>query len=284
VPIGDAWVYIAANGDLVLWRDGVERDRHAADAMLDSRIVVNEQGQAAVYVEPTDRYPHGVMGDTLEAAALIVFTAENDTLTVTARVQLPARDVFEGLIPMWADIDGDGNPDVVTTVSNSAVGARLVVYRADGTLLAETPPVGRGNRWRHQIAFAPFGPDGTMELAEVQTPHLGGIVQFWHYDADLGTLVLSAAGNGRTSHIYGSPNLDQALAGDFDGDGIPELVLTDQGRRRVTGLQRRDGVIREVWSFNLPAAPVTNFAAVNTPDGLMLAIGLADGTLRIWGP
>jgi len=87
------------------------------------------------------------------------------------------------------------------------------------------PAVGRGNRWRHQIAVAPFGPNGELELAEVLTPHIGGIAGFYRMDGD--SLNLVAQQDSVTSHSVVSRNFDMGLAGDLDGDGQPEQVVFD---------------------------------------------------------
>ena len=52
----------------------------------------------------------------------------------------------------------------------------------DGHLVAEGPTIGQGYRGRHQIAVAPFGPNGELELVDVLTPHLGGIVEFYQLE------------------------------------------------------------------------------------------------------
>lgn len=131
-----------------------------------------------------DRYPHNVLGNSLEAAGLLIFTSEKDALIETARAWLPDHEVFEGLSPMWADVDADGSDELATTVSNANQGSRLVIYRTDGTLLAESPAIGQGYRWRRQLTFGAFGPNGEMEIAEVQTPHIGTVVQFWRFEPD----------------------------------------------------------------------------------------------------
>ena len=62
-------------------------------------------------------------------------------------------------------------------------------------------------------------------LAEVLTPHIGGIVGFYRMDGD--PLNLVAQQDGVTSHPVFSRNLDMGLAGNLDGDGQPEFVVFD---------------------------------------------------------
>lgn len=286
----DRTVYIAENGDIVLLnRDNAEMVRLPLNALPDARIVISEGGLAAVYVAATDtRYVHGALGDDLEAAALIVLDLNSGVVPVI--IELPGEQVFEGIAPLWADVTGDGVDDIVTTVSDGAEGARIHVYSAaDGVLLASGPSTGEGESWRHQLAWGPFGPAGENELVEVLTPHTEGVAGFYRYNG-AGGLELVAQAPGYTSHVFGSRNLDMAVAGDFNGDGQPEIVLPSQDRTRIVGLQRGDGDggIVEAWTLPLDGELVTNLSAVTLPDGrLGLAAGVDgdDGPrMRLWLP
>ncbi|GAB4515807.1 MAG: hypothetical protein OHK0046_19840 [Anaerolineae bacterium] len=281
-------VYVAADGAVVL-RDTLADEellRLPFGALPDARLVLNsDQTQAAVIVGATNtRYVHDVLGDDLEGAALMVLDLE--TGSVPTIIDLPGDEVFEGIAPIWADVDEDGTDDLITTVSSSGSGAQLRVYRAaDGSLLASGEAIGQSNRWRHQLAWGAFGPNGENELVEVLTPHLGGVVGFYRYNGTA-TLERVAELPGYTSHIIGTRNLDMAVAGDFNGDGQPEIVLPDQARGRIAGLQRgAEGTVREVWTLPLEGTAVTNLAAITLEDGrLALAVGLAEGRLRAWLP
>ncbi|NJL96001.1 MAG: hypothetical protein HC915_20855, partial [Anaerolineae bacterium] len=254
----------------------------ALAALPDARPVMNANGLVALYTAATDRYPHAVLGDALEGGALVILATQAGELALHSRVDLPASAVFEGVAPFWADLDVDGLPEVVTTVSAAGEGARLRVYRADGAPLTETPPIGLGFRWRHQLAVAFFDDGETPLLVEVRTPHLGGVVGFWRLEGDM----LVEVGNlrGYTSHLIRSPNLDMAVAGDFSGDGLPEIVLMNSDNpSEVVGLQfsAADGVLEA--AFRLQSAPLsTNFAPVHLPDGrLVLGYGTEAGTWEI---
>ena len=289
-PLSDiAWfpnrqLYVTKNGELVLWHRNRLFDRLPLNVLPDARLVVNDAGQIAVYTQATDqRYVHGVVGDEFEAAALTVLDIKDDQLNVIAQIDLPDNDVFEGIAPFWADIDQDGADDLVATVSNGAVGAQVRAYRADGSLLATGPAIGRGGRWRHQLAFGPFGPNGEQELVDVLTPHIGGVVEFYRHNGDHLEIVASLPGY--TSHVIGSRNLDMAVAGDFNGDGQPEIVLPTQDRTSIAGLQRTADGVQEVWRLPLDGVLSTNLSAVTLPDHtLALAAGTVDGRLRIWLP
>lgn len=282
VVLPDGLLYVANNGDVVRISRGSIAARRALDALPDARIVVCG-GWGAVYAGQTDRYAHGVLGDAVEASALVVFDVE--TLDEVYRITLDGGMVFEGLTPLWTDLDGGGSEELIATVADAEFGARIRVYAGDtGDQVAEGPLIGRGGRWRHQLAAGAFSEDGVIELASVLTPHIGGVVQFSRLNgADFPVV---AELRGFTSHVLYSDNLDMAVAGDFDGDGRVELVLPDQERRNLAGL-RRDGPqdVEIAWVVPVDGAVSTNLAALTLADGhLALAVGTDSGLLHIWLP
>jgi hypothetical protein len=236
------------------------------------------------YSEPTDRYPHGALGDRNEWASLIAISLDGDDRTLK-QYDLSDDEVFEGLYPLAADVDGDGEEEIVTTVSNSNDGARLVVFKHTSSgleLFAESAPVGTGFRWLHQIAVAPFGPNGEIEIAVVETPHVGGIAKFYRLVGGRLDLVASEAG-GYMSHLNGSRNLDQAAAGDFDGDGNVELLVPSRDQETLVALRRIGDSVEEVWKLELGSRLGTNLSVVETEDGgLVLGASTENGILHIW--
>jgi hypothetical protein len=283
-PIGDDLLYIDPAGAVILARDGQSITRQVLNALLDGRIVVNSSHQAAVYTNADDeRYTHGVLGDDYEGTELTVLQVNDTELAIVTAITLPEPDVFEGISPFWADVDQDGVEDLVTTVSNAQVGAQIRVYRVDGSLLASGPVIGQGGRWRHQLAFGPFGPDGELELVDVLTPHIGGVVEYYRLNG--AELEIVASEPGYSSHILGSRNLDLAVGGDFNGDGQIELAIPTQDRSAIAGLQRSAAGIEEIWRLPLDGTLASNLSAITLPDNtLALAAGTADSRIRIWLP
>ncbi|MFP4322171.1 MAG: hypothetical protein ACLFTK_06945 [Anaerolineales bacterium] len=285
VRYGDSWLVVGENGDLLRADvDGTILQRWALNLAPDVVPVVSEQARVAVYAEATDaRYVHNIMGDRLEHAGLAVLApAEDGTLQLIGRVALPGDQVFEGLSPLWADVTADSTPDLITTVSDGRNGAQVQVYAASGALLATGPAIGQGLRWRHQLAWGPFGADGENGLVEVLTPHIGGVVGF--FSLQDATLVRAAALPGYTSHIINDRNVDMAVAGDFNGDGTPEIVLPNQARDRVAGLQVSGATFVEVWSLPVEGQVITNLAATTIlGDRLALAVGTQE-SIYMWVP
>jgi hypothetical protein len=277
-------LYIAQNGDVVSLSNDFEVSRLPINALPDARPVVNRGGQIAIYTGATDqRYAHGVLGDTLEAASLTILNVDGATLAVATQIELDGDSVFEGIAPIWADVDGDGADDLITTMSNGVGGAQLRVFRADGAPLADGEAIGQGNRWRHQLAFGAFGVNGETELVDILTPHIGGVVEYFRLNGN--TLERAASITGYSSHGLGSRNLDMAVAGDFNGDGQLEMVVPDQAQTRIAGLQRTADGIVEIWSLPLDGGLTSNLFALTLPDGrLALAAGTDANVLRAWIP
>lgn len=285
VPLAnDGRLYVASNGDLIYAVRSEELSRLALNLQPDAQITVSATDQIAVYAEATDqRYVHGIMGDNLEGAALVVLQLTDNLLEIVARVDLPGEAIYEGLAPMWADVNQDGIEDLITTISDSRNGSRIRVYLFDGEQITgsvDGPAIGTGFRWQHQLAWGAFGPNGEMELVEVRTPHIGGIVRFYQFTGDAMQIVAELPGY--TSHLIGSRNLDMAVAGDYNGDGQPEIVLPSQDRTRIAGIQHTVEGAQVVWELPLEGRLSTNLSAVNTPNGLALGAGTEDGRLRVW--
>lgn len=288
IPVNDfEALYINRAGDLLLGQEGGIVDSLPVNAQPDARLVMNSRGQVALYSNATDqRYVHGVLGDRLEAATLLVLDSREGQLQIRARIDLPGEDVYEGIAPFWADIDGDGVEDLVTTVSNGSLGARIRAYIWDGASIRQEidgPAIGRGNRWRHQLTAGRFGPDGGVEIVALRTPHLAPEMEFFRLGD--GALELAASFPGVTTHAIGSRNLDQTAAGDFNGDGVPEALALDMTRRAIVAIQRDESGANEIWRLDAGGQIISNLAPVELLDGgLGLAVGTDDERLRVWLP
>ena len=182
----------------------------------------------------TDRYAHAVLGDAIEAACLIV---EDETGTVV-QLDLPNHQVFEDLIPRIADVNSDGQNDVVLVRSGSRTGAALTVYSLTQTgtdkqltELAATPAIGTANRWLAPVGVADFNNDGVQDIAYVQTPHIGGILRVWSImDGDFKEIMQS---RGYSNHSIGDTRVSTAKIKDINNDGVVDIALPDQRRQKT---------------------------------------------------
>jgi len=271
ILVGDQIAYIASNGDLVLGEAHL-----SINALPDARILLDEKDRILVLTSPTNRYAHAVVGDEIEASAITLIETSPE-LRIVQTISINEPDVIEGISPIWADIDNDGVHDIIVTLSNSQTGARIVAYREDGTLLAESEPIGRGNRWRHQLAVAGFELNKPPLLVDIRTPHIGGIVEFFQYNN--GKLESVKEIMGFSTHSIGSRNLDSALAGDFNNDGVIELLAPDQ-KHTSLGIISLDGVLA---TLPLDGTLASNLSAAAIDGTIYIGAG-TQNNLRIWIP
>jgi hypothetical protein len=229
------WVYIEDSGDLVfMLPSGVESSRLAVDALPDGRVLVDGHERLLLLTQPTERYGHGVLGDELEASAITLIETDPEP-EVVLNILVPEPLVIEGIAPLWVDITGDGRREIVVTVSDADQGAQLIVFSENGDEVASGPAIGTGYRWLHQLVATPFSDDGELELVD-----------------------------GYTSHVIGSRNLDMAVAGDFDGDGRPELIVPNQARTELGAIRRTGGEAEVAWTLPLDGRLSSNLSAVVT--------------------
>jgi hypothetical protein len=274
----DTLLYIEENGDLIAWK-GNKVERLDVDALPDSQILHDGQERVLLYSGRTTSYKHGILGDIIEASRITIIDA--DEMKLIQEIKLNPPDVFEGLFPIWIDIDQDNMREIITTVSNPISGARLVLYDDTGEVLMEGPPVGTGRRWRHQLAYAPFQSNGEFEIVDVLTPHIGGSVEFYSFETN--SLKISASIPGYSTHSIGSRNLDMAMAGDFDGDGGVELLVPSQDFGEIAAIKHVENYALNIWHLSLDGKLSTNIAAIkNSKNRIVVACGTDQNLLRIW--
>ena len=270
--------HIASSSDLVM-AAALSEIENVPDALS----VIGNGDTLYTFSGPTDRYPHGALGDRIEWGELVA-TAQGDDRKVV-RFKLSSDEVFEALFPLLADLNGDGRHEVIATVSSPNNGSRLMVFAHDEDglrVIAESDPIGTGFRWLHQIAVAPLGPNGEIEIAVVKTPHIGGVAQFYRLEGNRLEIVASHSG-GYMSHVNGARNLDQAVTGDFDGDGNVELLVPSRDQKTLIALRRTGDTVEEVWELPLGARLATNLMTVESDNGaITLGAVTEDGALLLW--
>lgn len=198
--------------------------------------------ETARYTEPTERYPHGVLGDAIEHGALEVLL--DDGTRLTARIE-PVL-VFEDTEPRVIDLDGDGSAEVLTVEAHQAEGARVAIWGlADGTLAlrAATPFIGTRFRWLGIVGAADLDGDGATEIAYVDRPHLARVLRVWRYESTGAAVRLTevARADGHTNHRIG----ERDIAGGIRlCGGAPEMLTASRDWSAMRATRLVDGTLQ----------------------------------------
>lgn len=248
------------------------RDRPLPDAA----VARGTRNIAAAWLsDPTDRYRHFVLGSQHEAATLIVSTTDRRLFRLT----LPEDSVFEDRNPRIADVDGDGQDEILVVRSYAKKGSALAIAQVqdpEGLVIAlETPPIGEPNRWLNPAGVADFDGDGRPEVALVKTPHVGGELQLWRFEDDRKRLVLTT--DDVSNHASGSRHQSLSAVADFDGDGTPELAIPSFDRREIRFLSFKGGRVRELHRAGLPARAGEDFRVVDQNGTPAVSVGIGAG-------
>jgi len=191
---------------------------------------------------PTDRYAHGILGDAIEAGGLMVRTRDGKTL----RIVLPEQFVFEDRQARIHDLDGDGRDEIIVVLTSVTEGGALAVYGVrDGKLvkLAQTPHIGRSNRWINPAEFADLDGDGRIEITAVWKPHLARELQAWRYAN--GKLTHVTTIEGYSNHEIGSRVQDLTEVVKLS-DGRTALAIPTPGYDEIAFMILKDGRFSEV--------------------------------------
>lgn len=204
---------------------------------------------AAEYHMKTFGYTHDILGNTNNHLALRITKSDGTTRSFRA----PDNALFEDTAPRLADVDGDGEPEVITVVTDLDLGASLAIYDENG-LVAKNPPIGQRFRWLAPIGVADLNGDGTIEIAYVDRPHLRKtlrIVQLRPTDTGGHELVevgfLPGISNHRIDDNYISGGIRTC-------NGVVEMITSDEswGAIRATSWDGEDFKTRPVGETRDP--------------------------------
>ncbi len=196
------------------------------------------------YADPVDTYPHGVFGEPIEPTTILDLGEE---AYFTAPLEpLPQGYVFEDRLPRFVDMEGDGEPELLTIVTNPSAGAAVWLWSRNGKVRAKSAFHGRPNRWLNPVlGSADLDGDGNQELAIIRTPHIGAVLEILdENDGNLDVGGYEPTGI-PTNHRFGDPRLATSyLCQSADGrnlilisatiDSAPETIeIFELGTRRV---------------------------------------------------
>ena len=218
----------------------------------DSPIISGQDGiiESALYWDATRAYPHGVLGDRIEAGAIgLIVTGDDKGACVD--IHAPKDTVFEDLAPRLFDVTGDGKAEVIAINSHSQFGARVVVYALEDNntrakLIAATPYIGTRFRWLAIAGIGDLDGDGAVEIAYIDRPHLAKTLRVWRYRT--GGLVQIANQTGLTNHRIG----ENYITGGLRDCGVgAELILVDAQWQRIIATQFQDNklISREIGPY-----------------------------------
>ena len=183
------------------------------------------------YADPTSRYEHAILGDAIEAATLVLIKDKTVyTLTLTEDY------VFEDIKPRLFDVDGDGELEVITIRSHVDDGAGIMIYKIMNSKLTEyawVDDIGLGYRWLNIAAIYDLDSDGNVELAWIQTPHIGGILKVAQIQP--GRLQVIDEEAYFSNHTIGETNLCLSVL--TKTSKAPTLYVPTQNGNMIVGFQ-----------------------------------------------
>lgn len=220
----------------------IERCSRAPSGLPDGCVVRgNGDVRSAWYVAPTTRYAHGILGDAIEAGGLRVELASGAQTTLS----LPDDQVFEDRTPRLADLDGDGRTEIIAIRSSTRLGGSVAVYGVRGEALVElgaTPYIGRSNRWLNIAGIADFTGQGGLQVAFVETPHIGGTLKLAAFQGNAMQVVAQIGGF--SNHGIRSREQRLSAVADVDGDGLMDIILPNARRDQILAVTFRPNVLR----------------------------------------
>lgn len=223
----------------------------AAQRLEGSQAVRGHQNIAWVWLgTPTMRYPHKALGSATHAASLHVQLASAQGAAQTLVYRLPFNRVFEDLTVRLVDLDADGRDEMVVIESDALRGSSVVVLglreKASGQStakmtgstmiveLARSAPTGGTFYWLNPVGVADFDGDGKLDIASVTTPHVGGVLNLYHYRPPL--LASFAKVMDVSNHRMGDPEQDLAVIVTLPGLR-PTVIVPDMTLKALHALR-----------------------------------------------
>ena len=242
--------------------------------LSDGRVAAGHGPIARAWLaQPTARYRHGVLGDTIEAGSIVVERSDGRIGTVSSG----ANAVFEDLSPRIATLNGVDR--IVVVKSYLERGSSLAIIDADTMkIIAETPPIGHAHAWLNPAGIADFEGRGSAQIAIVRQPHVVGVLELWSWRDQMLRKVAEVPDV--SNHIIGARALGMSWTADFDADGHPDLAVPSLDRRSLRLIAFAPKV-RDIARVSLPARIVTNIGSIDFRGHPGLVAGLEDGRLAV---
>jgi len=253
------------------------------NGLVDSELSSSKTIHAAWLTGSTTRYRHGILGDEIEASGLMVI----DRSGKRYNLKLDKSSVFEDRKVRIADLDQDGQEELIVVRSYLDSGAALAVYGIRGNKLvsiAETPSIGLPNRWLNPAVVADVDNDGELEISYVETPHIGGILHVLALRK--GKLVYKYRSTYTSNHAIGSRVQELAAAIDWNGDGVSDIAVPNANRSKIKVFSYAKGQPQELETIDLGNRILSAVVAtdLNKDEKPELVFALFSGELIILMP
>ncbi|MBS1715201.1 MAG: VCBS repeat-containing protein [Armatimonadetes bacterium] len=145
--------------------------------------------------------------------------------------------------PSVADLDGDGQIEIVQTTRGFTSGGRLYVFNAQGQVLAGWPKSLNNNNVEYSAALADLDNDGKLEIIVSERMSSAGRVHVFEKDG-------TEWGGNWPVTIDHVPAQSCAVA-DVDGDGDKEVFTASYNSLYLI---RRNGTVMSGWPKQIPGA------------------------------
>jgi hypothetical protein len=269
LPLPAGVIAVTQSGDLVRLEDNGQTwqitARAKLNALTDQQLSFadvegdNDREVVALVGANTNRYQHGILGDSIEATAVVVL--ERHSLKVLWRYELPAPYVFEDLTLRPFKV---GTREQLVTVRSSRIGgaALAMLGLSAGKLeLRAGVDIGQANRWLNPLV-------GKTELFAIHTPHIGGILVKYEPDKLGGSQKLTDLSNHSIGSRILEPNLQLSTG---------ELVMPSQNHQIMKTLVCNNQC-RVIQTYDLGAAYSSNLILL----GERKVIASANKKLHLW--
>lgn len=265
--------------------DPIPAEQQPADSLPDGRSAHSANGTRAWLSAPTDRYRHAVLGDGIEAGGLTVAHPGSPPLSMI----LPTSSVFEDRYPRFADMNGDGNEEILLVRAYANAGGALALIDpgtpgAPPRVVAEGPAIGTPNRWMNPAGVGDVDGDGRPEAVVVITPHIGGMLTAYEWRGD--RLIVDHEMFGFSNHAIGARELALSTVADLNGDGVAEVVVPNIDRTEMM-IVSFAGDEPSVIDRMVPQGGIAHRVVVydlDQDDSPEITFATVDGTIVVWRP